>query len=265
MTQPRPAAAVLPGASRLIASSAMNSSRKEPDLCDDTELRQRVKLIFATFQTDLGLANAFRWEFPADGDGSAQKLKAAMASWYRVELGRVPKVLFELALRRLGAEHQVGRANKSLPSFGDFMVLCRAKPEAVGLPAANDAWAEATRHAMSTRHRWSHPAVLLAAKATGTHDMRHASGFELRELRQRFDRHYEQLVLQVATGQELSMPLAAIGNDADKPVAVAANEYNERLVQERLAREGLAGAGLNAREQLLSKLRIKRGGAADEA
>jgi hypothetical protein len=214
-----------------------------------------VNLIFATFQTDLGLTSAFRWEFPANDPA---KLKAAKASWFRAELAHVPKVLFEMALRRIGTEHQVGRANKSLPSFGDFLALCRPKPEAVGLPSKDAAWTEAMRHAMNTRHRWSHPAVLLAAKATGTHDLRNADAFQARELRQRFDRHYEQLVLQVAKGEELSMPRGAIGHDGSKPAHQVQQEHGERRLHERLEQQGLAGAGANARGALLEKLGIKR-------
>lgn len=227
--------------------------------CSDAELKARVKLIFATFQTDLGLCNAFRWEFPADDAGTAAKLRAAMASWHRVELGMVPKVLFEMALRRLGAEHQVGRANKSLPSFGDFLALCRPKPEAVGLPSANDAWAEATRHAGSARHRWTHPAVLMAAMATGTHELRTATGGELRGLRERFDRLYEQLVLQVANGEELTGPRLAIGCDADKPLAVLAEEQGEAFARQVREAQGLEGVpGAEARRALLAKMGIKR-------
>lgn len=220
-----------------------------------SELVARVNLIFATFQTDLGLANAFRWEFPA---ADKPKLEAAKATWFRPELATVPKVLFEMALRRIGTEHQVGRANKSLPSFGDFLALCRPKPEAMGMPAANEAWAEATRYAMSARHRWSHAAVLMAVKAVGAHDLRHADAYQARELRQRFDRMYEQLVLQVANGVELTPPLAALGHDGSRPAMEVQLEHGEQLVREQLEAQGLSGTGAAARDILLAKLRIKR-------
>src|SRR5690606_19027213 len=96
------------------------------------ELAARVNVIFATLQTDLALASAFRWEFPGDDPA---KLQAAKATWMRVELARVPKVLFELALRRIGTDYQPGRDRKSLPSLGDFLALCRPRPEALGLPS----------------------------------------------------------------------------------------------------------------------------------
>lgn len=220
----------------------------QPPLCDETELALRVNLIFATLQTDMGLANSFRWEFPAD---QPEKLAAAKASWYRVELGRVPKLLFDLALRRLGAEYQAGRANKSLPSFGDFMALCRPKPEAVGLPTMDAAWAEAQRHATNSRHRWTHTAVLLALKATGPHEVRHATGPAVRELRALFDRYYQQLVLQVINGEELAAPRQMLGHDGMK-------SPDELAADQRLQAQGLAGAGLAAREQLLAQLKIKR-------
>lgn len=216
-----------------------------------------MNLIFATFQTDLGLANAFRWEFQS-ADPQDPKLKAAKATWFRPELAQVPKVLFEMALSRIGTEHQVGRANKSLLSFGDFLALCRPKAEAVGMPSKDAAWAEAMRHAMSAHHRWSHPAVLLAAKATGTHDLRNADAYQARELRQRFDRHYEQLVFQVAKGEVLSMPLGAIGHDGSKPAHQVQQEHGERRLRARLEQQGLADTGANARGVLLAQLGIKR-------
>lgn len=255
MNRAKPVSSVLPGVSRSLTTSPTPAGQTGSAFSDAAELGVRVNLIFATFQTDLGLANAFRWEFPANDE---PKLKAAKAAWFRAELAQVPKVLFEMALRRIGTEHQVGRANKSLPSFGDFLALCRPKPEAVGMPSKDAAWAEALRHAVSPRHRWSHPAVLLAAKATGTHDLRTADAFQARELRQRFDRHYEQLVLQVARGEELSMPLAALGHDGSKPAHQVQQEHGERQLREQLAQQGLAGAGANAREVLLARLGIKR-------
>lgn len=226
-------------------------------LCSQTELAARVNLIFATFQTDLGLANAFRWEFQA-ADPQDSKLKAAKATWFRPELARVPKALFELALRRIGLEHQVGRASKSLPSFGDFLALCRPSPEAMGMPGKDAAWIEAQRHAMSTRHRWSHVAVLMAVKAVGAHDLRTADAYQARELQRRFDRYYEQLVLQVATGAELTAPLAALGHDGSKPATQVQQEYGDRMLLEQLQRQGLAGAGANARGELLARMGIKR-------
>lgn len=215
----------------------------------------RVNLIFATFQTDTGLASAFRFEFPAS---DPDKLRVAKSAWFRVELGQVPKALFEIALRRVGSDHQVGRANKSLPSFGDFLALCRPRPEAVGLPSANDAWAEAARYAMSVRHRWSHPAVKLAMIATGAHDIRNADAFQTRELRARFDRFYEQLVLQVANGEDLSTPRQLLGCNGAKPQHLRQDEIAEQEIRQRLESQGLAGKGANARGELLARLGIKR-------
>lgn len=215
-------------------------------------------MIFTTFQTDTGLASAFRWEFP-NASPQDTKLRTAKAAWAAsTELARVPKVLFEMALRRIGSEYQAGRANKSLPSVGDFLVLCRPKPEALGMPSANDAWGEASRHAMSARHRWAHPAVKIAMVATGAHDIRNADSFQARELRQRFDRYYEQLVLQVAQGEDLSAPRMLLGSDDNKPQALLQEEHAERQMQARLEQQGLAGTGADARRQLLAGLGIKR-------
>lgn len=224
--------------------------------CDSAELAARVNLVFATLQTDLGLATAFRFEFPA---ADPAKLRAAKASWMRVELAKVPKACFELALRRIGTEHQVGRATKSLPSFGDFLALCRPRPEAVGLPTLDAAYREAVSHAMNPRHRWSHPAVKIAAIATGAHDLRTADGYRAGALRKAFEAHYEQLVRQVACGEELTPPRLALAHDGSKPAAQVHEEHAEQQMRERLEREGLAGAGQGAREQLLGKLGIKRG------
>jgi hypothetical protein len=226
--------------------------------CDSAELAARVNLVFATLQTDLGLATAFRFEFPA---GDPAKLRAAKASWMRMGLAKVPKPLFDLALMRLGAEHQVGRASKSLPSYGDFLALCRPRPEAVGLPTMDAAYREAVSHAMNARHRWSHPAVKIAAIATGAHDLRTADGYRTAALRKAFEAHYEQLVLQVACGEELTPPRLALAHDGSKPAAQVHDEHAEQEVRARLEREGLAGTGQGAREQLLKRMGLNRQGA----
>src|SRR5690606_24570940 len=137
------------------------------------------------------------WEFPGDDQA---KLRAAKATWMRMELARVPRALFELALRRIGTDYQPGRERKSLPSLGDFLALCRPRPEALGLPSMDMAYREAVSHALNARHRWSHPAVKIAATATGTHDLRTADGWRAEQLRRAFEGHYEQLVRQVACG-----------------------------------------------------------------
>jgi len=226
-----------------------------PPFCDRQQLADRVNVVFATLQTDLALASAFRWEFPGD---DPEKLRAAKRAWMRIELAQVPPPLFDLALRRLGVDYQAGRERKSLPSVGDFLALCRPKAEALGLPSPEAAYREAVSHAMNARHRWRHPAVRIAAVATGCHELRTADGRRADQIRAAFERHYEQLVRQVACGEELTPPRLALAHDGQRPAAEVHEEHAEQALQQRLHDQGLAGTGQGARALLLGKLGIKR-------
>lgn len=166
--------------------------------CDKAALGSRVNLIFATLQTDLGLAAAFRFEFPAD---QPEKRRAAKATWFRAELGAVPEALFQQGLKRIGSDWQAGRSFKSLPSFGDFLALCAACPESLGLPSDEAAYREACRNAHpAAEAQWSHAAVHHAACETGFHELRNLPEEKSRRL---FERAYAVTVRMLLAGEPL--------------------------------------------------------------
>ena len=223
--------------------------------CDRSELERRVNLVFSTLQTDLGMAAAFRFEFPAD---QPEKLQAAKRSWFRPELAKVPGKSFDFGLRRIGSEWQAGRQFKSLPSFGDFLALCAPRAEELNMPTEDAAWREAVAGCVDPEGwAWSHEAVLLAATAVGFWDLRQgAAGADV--LRRRFSNAYAQLLQRLARGEELVKPMQALEWDGVRNPAELADMVAEQELQERMRRDGLADAGQGARAVLLAKLGIRR-------
>lgn len=187
-----------------------------------------MNLVFSTLQIDTGLAAAFRFEFPAE---QPDKLRAAKRSWFRPELARVPTALFEMGLRRIGAEWQAARQFKSLPSIGDFLELCRPSAESLGLPTSAAAYREAcaNAHPASEQQRWSHEAVHHAACETGFHELR-----SLPEERSRamFERAYAVSVRMLLAGE----PLRAIPKALPESVSVSTPEVGQAALAALRAR-----------------------------
>lgn len=246
MTQPRPVAAMLPAASRSLKTSQIGAGPTASTPCDRDELTRRITVLFAAFQAQY--ANQFDWDYGRD----EQKLKAAKKVWYRNALGMVPGPLFEMALRTMG------EVCRKIPTLAEFLQLCRPAPELLGLPTVDAAYQEAVVHALDSAHRWSHPAVRLAAKAAGAHDMRLADGWRATQVRRAFETYYGQLVQRVACGEDLAEPTLALGHDGSRPAAQVQEEHAEQQLQARLVQQGLAGRGQGARALLLGKLGIKR-------
>lgn len=213
---------------------------------DRAELEQRVATLFAAFQAQY--PNQFDWDYGKD----PQKLAVAKRAWYRNAVGMVPGPLFELALRRMG------EVCKRIPTLAEFLLLCRPAPEDLGLPGLEAAYQEAVTHALDGSHRWSHPAVRLAAKAAGAHDMRLAEGWRAQQVRRAFESYYGQLVQRVAQGEALAEPTLALGHDGMRPAAEVQEAWAEQQLRARLEQQGLAGSGLAAREALLARFRIRR-------
>ena len=214
-----------------------------------------MNLVFATLQTDLGMAAAFRFEFPAD---QPEKLKAAKRSWFRPELAKVPAALFEAGMRRIGSEWQAGRQFKSMPSIGDFLVLCAPRAEELNVPAEDAAWREAVAGCVDPEGwAWSHEAVLLAATTVGFWDLRQGTA-GTDALRRRFSNAYAQLLQRLARGEELVKPLQALEWDGARSLVEQADMVAEQELQERMRRDGLADVGQGARAVLLAKLGIRR-------
>lgn len=211
-------------------------------------LKQRVTVIFAAFQVQF--PNQFGWDYPAN---DAAKLKAGKRAWFRNELGLVPQPLFELALNRMGL------MCKKIPSLREFLDLCRPAPEDLGMPSVEAAYSEAVRHAKNPGHCWRHPAVKLAAAATGMHDLHCAEGWRIERVRKAFEYQYEVLVRQVGCGEPLTAPPQALVHDSQRSLEEVQLEHSEQFAERLVEQYGLAGAGRGARDILLAKLRISRG------
>lgn len=80
------------------------------------------------------------------------------------------------------------------PSPGQFISWCKPTPEAFGLPTLEIALMEVARH------RATHPAVVLAAKATKWERQTLTAD----EYKPVFERAYEQLVRRVMAGEDLN-------------------------------------------------------------
>ena len=96
----------------------------------------------------------------------------------------------------------VRRADPWPPTLPEFLVLCTPTAADFGLPAPDVAYHEA---AMADRdHRWSHPAVHVAAQAVGFFKLRTLSEAKSWPL---FERAYEIVVRRVLTGEQFAAPV----------------------------------------------------------
>lgn len=136
------------------------------------------------------------------------------------------------------------------PPANVFRALCL---EVHGLPHEDEAWEEALRGA------YSHEAVRIAARATGTWDLKHAKLSD-KALRKVFSRNYAIVKARAAMGKPL---------DGEIPKAIAFEEktpmqkqfaHSHREARDMITAQGLPTDPKQARELLLAKLGIRRGG-----
>ncbi len=134
------------------------------------------------------------------------------------------------------------------PSAPQFRAMCLQVP---GMPTDDEAWEEALRGV------YSHEAVRIAAKATGTWDLKHAKLSD-KSLRKVFSRNYAIVKARAAMGKPL---------DGEIPKAIAFEEKTPMQVQlaksHQEARDLITAQGLptnpsQARELLLAKMGLQR-------
>lgn len=149
-----------------------------------------------------------------------------------------------------------------IPSVGKFVKLCTPTAEDLGFPIEEHAWREVVRHCDNPgRHNWSHQAVRLAGAAVGWFHLR-CSSIPEETLRRRFDHAYYQLRRRASLGLPLEEPRVGIEDQSAgrEMTAEQVERMGERVVQQMIRSQGLAGVtGTQAREQLLAKMRIRRG------
>lgn len=135
------------------------------------------------------------------------------------------------------------------PSAPEFRRICLHIP---GLPSAVEAWAQA----LSGNH--THEAVEVAAKLTGTFELRKARLCD-RQLQQQFDRNFVIVCQRLRKGEPLDGEvLTGIGHDSQKSVAELSDEYNEQLLRQRIEQQGIPADPSVARMAMLASLGIKR-------
>jgi hypothetical protein len=101
----------------------------------------------------------------------------------------------------LKAVRNVVKTQQYLPSVATIIKACENALEEHGLPAAHDAYVQAccALHPKA-EHKWSHPAVYLAGKATGWFELESNPENKIYPL---FESHYRKLCRRVLAGEEL--------------------------------------------------------------
>lgn len=98
--------------------------------------------------------------------------------------------------------------NPFLPSIGMFCQWCKPTPEDFGLPSHVKAFQEAIRkHRFPENEEFSHPAVYVAMRATGSWAFKSQDASSVEKL---FNRNYDIAIRRVIAGDDLSaeIPLA---------------------------------------------------------
>lgn len=150
-----------------------------------------------------------------------------------------------------GLGQLVERADDWPPSAPEFRAMCLHVP---GLPSAVAAWHQALEG------RYQHEAVEVAAKLTGTYELRKAR-LNDRALQQIFDRNYQVVCRRLQRGEPLDGAVATgIGHDSQKTEAELAQEHAEQQLHKRIEEQGIPTAGVDARRLLLARLGLKRDG-----
>lgn len=156
--------------------------------------RDHVDVINQVF-AELALAyhNQFHKAFAEDG-----ALVLAKKYWHGVLSEFAPEVI-------LRAVRTVVRSSEYLPTLAAIVQACENAHDLFGLPSAHAAYVEACcAPEPKSQHRWSHPAVFLAAQQTGWHALASETQAQVLPL---FDYNYRQLCHRVMTGEELHLPL----------------------------------------------------------
>jgi len=128
---------------------------------------------------------AWKHAFPTD---DAQR--RALAEWTRalVDAGCTSREQLQLGMR-VAREQEI----PFFPSTGMFIKWCQITPESLGLPTVDQALADVVRH------RKSHPAVVIAARAT-RFERQTLTADEYHKV---FAQAYDQVVRRVMAGEDI--------------------------------------------------------------
>lgn len=184
-------------------------------------------------------------------------LKITFPAWYEKHFGEARA---EQLARRVWREtiidlsdeavdrglHRMVKECKFPPAPSDFLELCQRVDN---MPAVQDAWHEALLG------KYSHEAVRIAAEATGTFDLRAATGKE-KSLYQRFERNYAIVQRRAQNAQPLDGGIAqGISHESGMKAQLARSHQEAR---DLVTAQNIPTNGKAARELLLAKLGIRR-------
>lgn len=142
----------------------------------------------------------------------------------------------------LGMTRLIDLGERRAPTLPEFRALCEPRPEQIGAPPVERAYAEACRNAHpAASRRWSHPVVFHAAAAVGLQNLLRMSGGASSS---RFEREYlaaVRLCIDAGEGALRQPP----PDDDDTPRLVKLTD--PAVVAENMAAMRAALGGRNAR------------------
>lgn len=134
------------------------------------------------------------------------------------------------------------------PPANAFRALCLQVP---GLPTEGEAWDQALRG------EYQHEAVRIAAKATGTYDLKGAK-LNDKGLRARFNRNYAIVRARAVMGKPLDGHIPeAIGHEVKTPMQVQF-AHSHQQARDLIMAQNLPMDAKQARQLLLAKMGIRR-------
>lgn len=165
---------------RATPTPAPDQSAQRPALSQQD--REVVSSVFAQLQS---IFPAWKHAFPTEERLASAKREFAKAL---IESG-----ITSLAQIAIGMRTARQQDIPFFPSPGTFIKWCEITPESLGLPSMEQAFDDVARH------RSSHPAVVLAARAT-RFERQTLTASEYRPV---FEQAYSQLVRRVMAGEDL--------------------------------------------------------------
>jgi hypothetical protein len=209
----------------------------------DQKIKTLVNMLFARFMTIYG--HKFKSAFDDD-----KEIIIAKREWALSLAGYEEDVLV-LAIE------QAKRQYSWMPSIAEFLQLMDQCQQSFGLAPAEQAYAEACRHATApSHHPWSHAAVYHAGRATGW--------FELKSLpRQatqgRFNLHYKVLCQRVLAGENLEQVQgAALPAPNNDNLFALIDQWAKQIdIAPELAQSALYFLHLPARSPLRERLYLR--------
>lgn len=190
---------------------------------DDAQLQAAATIINKLFAELQACFPAWRQTFTCKAD-----IDAAKRTWAR---GLVEaKVTSDRQL-----QWGLAKARRSeapfWPSVGQFIAWCQPDPAEFGLPTAEAAFKEASRnsHPASVDCKWTHPAVYVAAREAGRHELANLPRDKSWPL---FQRAYSITVRRVLEGEDLSGEIPKALPQKREPRSVdpkVAQQHIERL------------------------------------